>query len=47
MAKVLATVFAHNPKSLGFFHKNGFAEDESCPKDDDNLDYLILSKKVE
>uniref|UniRef100_A0A915CAB2 N-alpha-acetyltransferase 40 n=1 Tax=Parascaris univalens TaxID=6257 RepID=A0A915CAB2_PARUN len=44
MEKIMATVFAFNHKSLGFFHKVGFITDPTCPTADDQLDYLILSK---
>lgn len=46
MQKVMATVFAYNEKSLGFFHKNGFSTDASCPDPEHGLDYLILSKVI-
>ena len=42
----MATVFAFNAPSLAFFHKNEFSADSSCP-DGDDVDYLILSKKVQ
>uniref|UniRef100_A0A8R1HH82 N-alpha-acetyltransferase 40 n=1 Tax=Caenorhabditis japonica TaxID=281687 RepID=A0A8R1HH82_CAEJA len=44
MSKVMATVFLYNSPSLGFFHKNGFSEDVTCPSEDSGLDYAILSK---
>jgi len=44
MEKLMATVFAFNDKSLGFFHKAGFITDSSCPEPEQDKDYLILSK---
>uniref|UniRef100_A0A914UNG9 N-alpha-acetyltransferase 40 n=1 Tax=Plectus sambesii TaxID=2011161 RepID=A0A914UNG9_9BILA len=44
MDKLMATVFAYNEKSLGFFHKIGFTTDETCPTEEEGLDYLLLSK---
>jgi len=46
MDKVMATVLAFNNKSLGFFHKLGYETDETCPEAEQNLDYLILSKRL-
>ncbi|PIO73340.1 acetyltransferase, GNAT family [Teladorsagia circumcincta] len=46
MEKVMATVFAFNEKSLGFFHKLGYETDISCPDENQGRDYLILSKAV-
>ncbi|MFH4975394.1 hypothetical protein AB6A40_002103 [Gnathostoma spinigerum] len=46
MDKVMATVFAFNEKSLGFFHKLGFAADITCPDAEQGLDYLILSHAI-
>ncbi|KAE9420450.1 hypothetical protein Angca_007369, partial [Angiostrongylus cantonensis] len=46
MEKVMATVFAFNEKSLAFFHKLGYGIDVSCPDENQERDYLILSKKV-
>ncbi|CAJ0961011.1 unnamed protein product, partial [Mesorhabditis belari] len=46
MEHVVATVFAFNEKSLGFFHKNGYTTDDSCPDENQGLDYLILSKRI-
>ncbi|PAV82009.1 hypothetical protein WR25_22642 [Diploscapter pachys] len=46
MEKVMATVFGFNHKSLGFFHKNDYTSDVSCPDENAGLDYLILSKRV-
>uniref|UniRef100_A0A914DE69 N-alpha-acetyltransferase 40 n=1 Tax=Acrobeloides nanus TaxID=290746 RepID=A0A914DE69_9BILA len=46
MEKVMATVFAFNAPSLGFFHRNGFSTDLTCPDPEDDCDYLILSKPV-
>lgn len=46
MDKVMATVFAFNEKSLGFFHKLGYETDPSCPDENQGRDYLILSKPI-
>lgn len=46
MDKIMATVFAFNEKSLGFFHKLGFSADITCPDAEQDLDYLILSKSL-
>ncbi|VDL74734.1 unnamed protein product [Nippostrongylus brasiliensis] len=46
MEKVMATVFAFNEKSLGFFHKLGYETDVTCPDENQGRDYLILSKPV-
>lgn len=46
MEKVMATVFLYNVKSLGFFHKHGYASDVSCPKEDAGFDYAILFKSI-
>ncbi|KHJ88176.1 iron-sulfur cluster assembly accessory protein [Oesophagostomum dentatum] len=46
MDKVMATVFAFNEKSLGFFHKLGYEADVTCPDENQGLDYLILSKTI-
>uniref|UniRef100_A0A0N5A8E0 N-alpha-acetyltransferase 40 n=1 Tax=Syphacia muris TaxID=451379 RepID=A0A0N5A8E0_9BILA len=46
MDKVMATVFAFNEKSLGFFHKLGFVADVTCPDAEQDVDYLILSKPL-
>ncbi|CAJ0588114.1 unnamed protein product [Cylicocyclus nassatus] len=42
MDKVMATVFAFNEKSLGFFHKLGYETDVTCPDENQGRDYLIL-----
>lgn len=42
----MATVFAFNAKSLGFFNKLGYEPDVTCPSEDAGLDYFILSKPV-
>ncbi|CAI4223228.1 unnamed protein product [Auanema sp. JU1783] len=47
MEKVMATVFAFNAKSLGFFHKLGYEADVTCPDENRGLDYLILSKVID
>ncbi|EYB88875.1 hypothetical protein Y032_0240g3352 [Ancylostoma ceylanicum] len=46
MEKVMATVFAFNEKSLGFFHKLGYETDVTCPDENQGRDYLILSKTI-
>ncbi|KAL6744557.1 hypothetical protein Aduo_017480 [Ancylostoma duodenale] len=46
MEKVMATVFAFNEKSLGFFHKLGYETDITCPDENQGRDYLILSKTI-
>ncbi|GMT10681.1 hypothetical protein PFISCL1PPCAC_1978, partial [Pristionchus fissidentatus] len=45
MDKIMATVFKYNIRSLNFFRKIGFEEDETNPSYDER-DYLILSKPV-
>uniref|UniRef100_A0AC35UHQ1 N-alpha-acetyltransferase 40 n=1 Tax=Rhabditophanes sp. KR3021 TaxID=114890 RepID=A0AC35UHQ1_9BILA len=46
MQKVVATIFAFNANSLAFFHKNNYSTDESCPRPSDELDYVIVSKRL-
>lgn len=46
MVKVMATVFKFNSESHKFFTRNGFKEDETSPTEEQDVDYLILSKKV-
>uniref|UniRef100_A0A1I7WCM5 N-alpha-acetyltransferase 40 n=1 Tax=Heterorhabditis bacteriophora TaxID=37862 RepID=A0A1I7WCM5_HETBA len=46
MEKIMATVFAFNEKSLGFFHKLGYETDVTCPDENQGRDYLILSKTL-
>ncbi|TKR87387.1 hypothetical protein L596_011791 [Steinernema carpocapsae] len=46
LTKIMATVFAFNSRSLTFFHKQGFQADETCPNEDADVDYLILSKQT-
>eukprot|EP00080_Pristionchus_pacificus_P009958 PDM69978.1 Acetyltransferase [Pristionchus pacificus] len=46
MDKMMATVFKYNIRSLNFFRKIGFEEDETSPMEEAERDYLILSKEV-
>ncbi|CAJ0575589.1 unnamed protein product, partial [Mesorhabditis spiculigera] len=46
MLYVMATVFKHNTKSLDFFHKHGYVTDEMYRQEEDEVDYVILSKPI-
>lgn len=44
LTKVMATVFTHNTNSRAFFSRCGFVEDETSPKPELEVDYIIVSR---
>jgi len=43
---VVLTVFKHNPDAIEFFRNLGYSIDETCPEDDEEKDYVIMSKQT-
>jgi len=44
LSLVVLTVFKHNPNALAFFKSIGYCIDETCPEEDEEKDYFIMSK---
>jgi len=43
---VVLTVFKHNPDAIEFFRNLGYVIDETSPEEDEEKDYIIMSKQT-